>query len=159
MTSKLLYILMDWETFNKEQVSSVIRALQASMIVLLTKIVSNLNLKMLTFLAKILILHAWLVQWYASADWYITVLKIETEICIDVRQLKMESWQGHPLWFWVPIFYFICMPNRVCKLTCTPEKLFAKKEICPPLVTIGNILPNGLEKFVGLHVLILIHPT
>ena len=60
MTSKLLYILMDWETFNKEQVSSVIRALQASMIVLLTKIVSNLNLTMLTFLAKILILHAWL---------------------------------------------------------------------------------------------------
>ena len=44
MTSKLLYILMDWETFNKEQVSSVIRALQASMIVLLTKIVNNLNL-------------------------------------------------------------------------------------------------------------------
>ena len=60
MTSKLLYILMDWETFNKEQVSSVIRALQASMIVLLTKIVSNLNLTMLTFLAKILIQHAWL---------------------------------------------------------------------------------------------------
>ena len=51
---------MDWETFKKEQVSSVIRALQASMIVLLTKIVSNLNLKILTFLAKILILHAWL---------------------------------------------------------------------------------------------------
>ena len=46
MASKLLYLLMDWETFNQlhalEQVSGVTRALQASMIVLLTKLFSNI---------------------------------------------------------------------------------------------------------------------
>ena len=49
MASKLLCILTDWETFNElhllEQVSGVIRALQKSMMVLLTKSVSNINLK------------------------------------------------------------------------------------------------------------------
>ena len=42
MASKLLYQLMDWETFNLltalEQVKGVIRALQTPMMVLLTKI-------------------------------------------------------------------------------------------------------------------------
>ena len=42
MASKLLYLLMDWETFNLltalEQVKGVIRALQTPMLVLLTKI-------------------------------------------------------------------------------------------------------------------------
>ena len=54
-TSKLMYLLMDWETFNQlhllEQVNGVIRALQASVMVLLTKIASNVNLKTLTILA------------------------------------------------------------------------------------------------------------
>ena len=59
---KLLYLLMDWETFNSfmtgvpviqmvsilhtvEQVRRVISALQTPMMVLLTKVVSNINLK------------------------------------------------------------------------------------------------------------------
>ena len=71
MASKLLYLLMDWETFNLlsslEQVRGVIRALQTSMIVLLAKIVSNVNLKALTILAKRLILDAWVGQVPTSA--------------------------------------------------------------------------------------------
>ena len=45
----------------------------------------------LTILAKILILDAWLGPGRASADGYITVLKIHTKRCINGRQLKMES--------------------------------------------------------------------
>ena len=56
MASKLLYLFIDWETFNKlhllEQVSGVIRALQTSMMVILTEIVNNVNLKTSTILAK-----------------------------------------------------------------------------------------------------------
>ena len=63
---------MDWETFNLlsslEQVRGVIRALQTSMIVLLAKIVSNVNLKALTILAKRLILDPWLGQVPTSVD-------------------------------------------------------------------------------------------
>ena len=63
---------MDWETFDKlpalKQVIGVIRALQTSMMVLLAKIVGNVNLKTSTFLAKRLILNVWLGQEYASAD-------------------------------------------------------------------------------------------
>ena len=73
-----------------EQVRGVIRTLQTPMMVLLTKIVSNVNLKMSTILAKRLILNAWLSPGCASADWYITVLKIQTKICKDGRQVKME---------------------------------------------------------------------
>ena len=62
MTSKLLYLLMDWETFNYfpalEQVSGVIRALQTSMMVLLEKIISNVNLMTSTILTNSLILNA-----------------------------------------------------------------------------------------------------
>ena len=69
---KLLYLFMDWETFNYlhllEQVSSVIRARQISMMVLLTKIVSKVNLKTLIILAKRLILDPWLSPRRASAD-------------------------------------------------------------------------------------------
>ena len=69
MTSKLLYLLMDWETLHLlEQVSGVIRALQTSMMVLLTKIVSKVNLKTLTILAKRLILDVWLGPGRASVD-------------------------------------------------------------------------------------------
>ena len=64
MASKLLYLLMDWETFNMlpalEQVRDIIRALQTSMMVILTKIVTNVSLKMLNILAKRLILDTWL---------------------------------------------------------------------------------------------------
>ena len=45
MASKLLYLLMDWEAFNKfhalDQAECVIRSLHTSMMVLLTKIVNN----------------------------------------------------------------------------------------------------------------------
>ena len=43
-----------------EQVRGVIRALQESMMILSTKIVTNISLKILTILAKTLILVAWL---------------------------------------------------------------------------------------------------
>ena len=77
----MLYLLMDWETFNwltaLEQVRGASRALQKSMMVLLEKIVRNVNLKTLTSLAKRLILDAWVGQVYASVDWYIAVLKMQ----------------------------------------------------------------------------------
>ena len=74
-----------------EQVGDVIRALQTSMIVLLTKIISNVNLKTLTILAKRLILDALLGPGRASADCYIIALKIQTKIYIDGKQIKTES--------------------------------------------------------------------
>ena len=46
------------------------------MMVLLTKIVSDVTLKTLTILAKRLILDAWLGPGRASVDGYITVYKI-----------------------------------------------------------------------------------
>ena len=56
MPSKVLYLLMDWETSNQLLVSGhvrgVIKALQRSVMVLLTKIVSNVTLKMSTVFAK-----------------------------------------------------------------------------------------------------------
>ena len=56
MASKLLYLLMGWETFNYShslnQVRSVIRGLQTSIMALLTKIVNNVNLNTPTVLAK-----------------------------------------------------------------------------------------------------------
>ena len=73
-----------------EQVSGVIRALQRPMMVLLTKKVSNVSLKTSATLAKRLILGTWLGPGCASADGYITVLKIQTKICKDGRKVKME---------------------------------------------------------------------
>ena len=68
------------------------RALQTSMMVLLTKTVSIFNLRTLAILAKRLILDSWLCPGRASADWYIAVLKIQTNMyrCTDERQVKME---------------------------------------------------------------------
>ena len=51
-----------------EQVRGVIKALQTSMMVLLTKIVSNIGLKTLIILAKRLVLDTWLGSGRASAD-------------------------------------------------------------------------------------------
>ena len=48
--------------------ASKFRALQASLMVLLTKIVSNVSLKTLTILAKRLILDAWQGPGCTSAD-------------------------------------------------------------------------------------------
>ena len=61
------------------------------MTILLTKIVSKVNLKTLTILAKRLNLDAWLGPGRAPADGYMTVLKVQTEICQDGRRVKMES--------------------------------------------------------------------
>ena len=74
-----------------EQVSGIIRALQISMMVLLTKLISDVNLKTLTILGNRLILDEWLGPGCASADWYITVLKLQTKICKDEGQVNMES--------------------------------------------------------------------
>ena len=61
---------------------------------LLAKIVNNVNLQVLTIPEKILILDAWLSLGCASADWYITVLIIQTKIYKHGRQVKMESFQS-----------------------------------------------------------------
>ena len=74
-----------------EQVRGATRAFQTSMMVLLTKIVRNVNVKTSTILAKILIFNAWLSPGCASADWYITILKTQIKICKDLIQVKMES--------------------------------------------------------------------
>ena len=58
------------------------------MMVLLTKIVSNINLKALTILAEIGCLTG---PGYVSADGYITDLKIQMEICKYGRQVKIGS--------------------------------------------------------------------
>ena len=73
-----------------QQVSGIIRGLEGSVMVLLIKIASNVNLKISTILAKRLILDAWLGPGCAPADWCITVLKVQTRICKDERQVKME---------------------------------------------------------------------
>ena len=53
-----------------------------SLMVILVKIVNNINLKMLTILAKRLILITWLGLGRIYADRYITVLKIQMESTI-----------------------------------------------------------------------------
>ena len=63
-----------------EQVRGVIRALQTSMTVVLTKIDGNINLKTLTVLAKKLLLVTWLCPGHVSTDGYITVLKVQIEM-------------------------------------------------------------------------------
>ena len=68
-----------------EQVRNVIKALQTYMIILLTKLVSKVSLKILTVPPKRLILDARLGPERASADWYITALKIQTKVWIDGR--------------------------------------------------------------------------
>ena len=74
-----------------EQIRGVIRTLQTSIIVLLAKTVSNINLKTLTILTKRLILVAWLGPGHDSADGYNTVLKIQMEIRKDGRQVTIGS--------------------------------------------------------------------
>ena len=63
---------MDWEIFNQlpvlEQVRIVIKSRQTSMMVFLTKIVSNVNFKTMTIIAKRLILDACQGPGRASAD-------------------------------------------------------------------------------------------
>ena len=61
------------------------------MMILLTKIVSNVNLTTSTILAKRLKLDAWLGPRCVSADLYIRVLKIQMNILKDGRQVKMKS--------------------------------------------------------------------
>ena len=61
------------------------------MMALLAKIVSNVNLKASTILEKRLILDARLSPECTSADWYITVLKMQMKIYKDGRQVKVES--------------------------------------------------------------------
>ena len=74
-----------------EQIRGVIRTLQTSIIVLLAKTVSNINLKTLTILAKRLILVTWLGPGNDSADGYNTVLKIQMDIRKDGRQVAIGS--------------------------------------------------------------------
>ena len=66
------------------------QSLSNNIMVLLAKIVSNINLITLTILAKSLILDAWLGLGCAPADEYITVLKFQMKICRDGRQVKKE---------------------------------------------------------------------
>ena len=56
MMSKLIYLLMDWETFYLlpvlQQVKEVIKKFQTYTIEIFVKIVSNFNLNTITILAK-----------------------------------------------------------------------------------------------------------
>ena len=82
---------MKWEIIHAlDQVRSVIRAIQTSMVVLLTNLVKNVWFKDVNYSHKRLILDAWLGPECASVDWYI-VLKIQIKMCKDERQVKMES--------------------------------------------------------------------
>ena len=71
---KLLHVL--------EQDRGVIRSLQTSVIILLTKIVTNINLKTLTSRKKIN-LSCLTGPGRVSADGYITVRKFQMDICKD----------------------------------------------------------------------------
>ena len=64
MASKLLYLLMDWETINWLRCSQGPSNIHDGTFQKNSKI----NLKKLTSLAKRLILDAWLGQGHASAD-------------------------------------------------------------------------------------------
>ena len=68
-----------------------IRGLQTSIVVILTKIVSNIDSKTLNVLVKMLILVTGLGPGGTSTDGYITVLKIQIEICKDGRRVKIRS--------------------------------------------------------------------
>ena len=61
------------------------------MMVLWTKIVSNINLKTLTILAKRLILLDLLGPERVSAEGYITLLKMQMKICKDRRRVTTGS--------------------------------------------------------------------
>ena len=74
-----------------EQVSGVIGALQTFMMVILAKLVSNVNLRILTILAKRLILIALMGPGLASAGGHLTVLEIQSEMCKDGRRVKRGS--------------------------------------------------------------------
>ena len=74
-----------------ELVRGLIKALQTPMIVLLPKIVSNVNLKTVNYSHKRIILDSWLGPGCTSADWYITALKVKTRMCKHSRQVKMKS--------------------------------------------------------------------
>ena len=70
-----------------KQVRGVAKALQTSMMTLLTNTVNNVSLKTLTILTKRSILN---LRWLQNVPLQIAALKIKTEISIDVRQVKME---------------------------------------------------------------------
>ena len=61
------------------------------MMVLLTKEVSNINLKTETIIAKSLILVVSLSSGRVFTDGYIIVLKIQMEICKDGRRMKIRK--------------------------------------------------------------------
>ena len=62
----------------------LIKALQTQLIVLLPKIVSNVDLKTVNYSHKKIILDSWLGPGCASADWYITALKVKIKMCKQV---------------------------------------------------------------------------
>ena len=82
MSSKLIHLLMDWETFNElsalEQVKGVIRVLKNSVMKLFAKTVNVVNLKMLIIPAQRYILDASLGPECASAGAYNIDLKVQT---------------------------------------------------------------------------------
>ena len=82
MSSKLIHLLMDWETFNElsalEQVKDVIRVLKSSVMKLFAKTVNVVNLKMLIIPAQRYILDASLGPECASTGAYNIDLKVQT---------------------------------------------------------------------------------
>ena len=69
------------------------------------------NLITLTILLKWLTLGAWLGPECASADGYITVLKIQMKICKDGRQVKKESYL---------VLVFLLLPISIWSLSHKP---------------------------------------
>ena len=82
MSSKLIHLLMDWETFNElsalEQVKGVIRVLKNSVMKLFAKTVNVVNLKMLIIPTQRYILDASLGPECASTGAYNIDLKVQT---------------------------------------------------------------------------------
>ena len=82
MSSKLIHLLMDWETFNElsalEQVKGAIRVLKNSVMKLFAKTVNVVNLKMLIIPTQRYILDASLGPECASTGAYNIDLKVQT---------------------------------------------------------------------------------
>ena len=76
--------------YGSELVKGVTRALQNIHDSIFGKNSQQRYLTAISILAKRLILDGFLGPACASTDWYITVLKIQTKICKDGRQVKME---------------------------------------------------------------------
>ena len=122
--------------------------------VLLTKIVNNINLKTLFILAKRLIWITWLSTRRVSADGYITVLKIQMKTCKNGKRsfnhliinkdhlikyfhlkfkLEADHWNNYPKYLSVGILKKFCLEKFIfSKIPCfqhIPLKTFRQMRL------------------------------